>query len=198
MTYAEKLKDPRWQRKRLERMEVSDFSCDECGNTEKTLHVHHGVYKQGADPWDYSDDELHCLCETHHKWMHHVKAEADKWIGRLGVSEMEKLVGFLHGALVVADNEIERVTFRSIAHKAGVANSIGMDLTEFKRLVPGKTVDDKTLFRLMTRSEGHGRDPQPVPELPVRRVKAKGQGTGNGVGKGKAKKKTSGASAPSD
>lgn len=66
-TYSEKLKDPRWQKKRLEVMEASKFTCDMCRSTEKTLHVHHVNYRKGAKPWDYELNEFKCLCEDCHK-----------------------------------------------------------------------------------------------------------------------------------
>lgn len=66
-TYAEKLKDPRWQRKRLEVMQRDEFACTECFDAESTLNVHHHYYEKGKNPWDYPDDALTTLCETCHK-----------------------------------------------------------------------------------------------------------------------------------
>jgi hypothetical protein len=63
MTYAEKLKDPRWQKKRLEIMERDEWTCQICGTKEKTLHTHHLLYIKGREPWDYVDPSLQCLCE---------------------------------------------------------------------------------------------------------------------------------------
>jgi hypothetical protein len=65
-TYSEKLKDPRWQRKRLEILKRDEFTCLSCCDNEKTLHVHHSFYKKGADPWDYEDRHLVTLCEECH------------------------------------------------------------------------------------------------------------------------------------
>ena len=42
--YAEKFKDPRWQKKRLEILERDDFSCRVCYDASNTLHVHHCFY----------------------------------------------------------------------------------------------------------------------------------------------------------
>jgi hypothetical protein len=69
-TYFEKLKDPRWQRKRLEIMERDDFTCVSCGNKEKTLNVHHKTYRKGAEPWDYEDGNFMTLCEPCHEQSH--------------------------------------------------------------------------------------------------------------------------------
>jgi 5-methylcytosine-specific restriction endonuclease McrA len=67
MTYWEKLKDPRWQRRRLEILQRENFTCEACLGTDTTLHVHHGYYEKGKDPWDYDSATLHCLCEGCHE-----------------------------------------------------------------------------------------------------------------------------------
>ena len=66
MTYAEQLKDPRWQRKRLEILERDSFTCTSCGDKEKQLHVHHGAYLSGLKVWEYDDKMLHTVCVTCH------------------------------------------------------------------------------------------------------------------------------------
>ena len=66
MTYAEKLKDPRWQKKRLKILERDGFMCTVCEGTKKTLHVHHVGYG-GNNPWDTDDDLLTTMCEDCHE-----------------------------------------------------------------------------------------------------------------------------------
>ncbi len=66
-TYTEKLKDPRWQKKRLEVLERDGWACRICENKEDTLHVHHTYYKSGVDPWDYPRSSLLTLCEECHE-----------------------------------------------------------------------------------------------------------------------------------
>jgi hypothetical protein len=66
-TYYEKLRDPRWQRKRLEIMERDEFACCHCGDFESTLNVHHAYYAAKTDPWDYEEGSLVTLCEDCHK-----------------------------------------------------------------------------------------------------------------------------------
>jgi 5-methylcytosine-specific restriction endonuclease McrA len=65
--YAEKLKDPRWQKKRLEIFERDGWKCVACKSTDNSLNVHHLQYRKGKDPWDYSGFELATLCEPCHK-----------------------------------------------------------------------------------------------------------------------------------
>jgi hypothetical protein len=66
-TYAEKLRDPRWQKRRLEILNRDEFTCRSCGDSESTLHVHHRCYISGKEPWEYEDDYLVTLCEDCHK-----------------------------------------------------------------------------------------------------------------------------------
>lgn len=70
MAYADKLKHPNWQRKRLEIMERDKFKCRECGATENMLNVHHLHYEYGRDPWDYHNNSLITLCESCHEEEH--------------------------------------------------------------------------------------------------------------------------------
>jgi hypothetical protein len=69
MNYYEKLKDPRWQKRRLEILDRDGWSCRRCKDRIKELHVHHVYYEKGFDPWDYNDDMLITLCVECHKWI---------------------------------------------------------------------------------------------------------------------------------
>lgn len=69
-TYSEKLKDPRWQRKRLEILGRDNFTCRQCSSEAKTLHVHHLSYFDGRDPWDVPDSSLITLCHDCHEEDH--------------------------------------------------------------------------------------------------------------------------------
>lgn len=66
MTYAEKLRDPRWQKKRLQVFERDDFTCQGCADKERTLTVHHCYYQPKTQPWEYRDDSLVTLCDSCH------------------------------------------------------------------------------------------------------------------------------------
>lgn len=64
--YAEKLKDPRWQKKRLEILQRDNWTCQACKATERTLHVHHIAY-DGDEPWETDSDLLLTLCDACHE-----------------------------------------------------------------------------------------------------------------------------------
>lgn len=63
--YGELLRDPRWQKKRLEVMHRDDFTCIACGRKDKTLNVNHLKYS-GA-PWEVDVAFLETLCEDCHR-----------------------------------------------------------------------------------------------------------------------------------
>lgn len=68
--YWEKLKDPRWQKKRLEIMSRDEFCCQSCGDSENPLSVHHRYYVSGREPWEYPGFALRTLCESCHSSTH--------------------------------------------------------------------------------------------------------------------------------
>lgn len=68
MDYSTKLKNPKWQKKRLEILNRDNFTCQSCFDTETTLHVHHLHYFPNKEPWDISSDYLITLCENCHQW----------------------------------------------------------------------------------------------------------------------------------
>lgn len=66
-TYSEKLRDPRWQKKRLAILNRDKFKCRLCKDDETELHVHHTYYTSDTDPWEYEDQSLITLCSHCHK-----------------------------------------------------------------------------------------------------------------------------------
>lgn len=74
-TYSEKLRDPRWQRKRLQVFQRDGFCCVFCGAADSELQVHHKVYRRGAQPWEYDDGDLVTLCRDCHDQVTSMKSE---------------------------------------------------------------------------------------------------------------------------
>ncbi|MDO9106716.1 MAG: HNH endonuclease signature motif containing protein [Methylovulum sp.] len=105
VSFFAKYKDPRWQRKRLEIMEASDFKCENCGTNDKTLNVHHKSYKKNHAPWEYENYELECLCEDCHSYRHNIKDRLTsalhdfKTNPNFSERPEEELLGFLEGRL---------------------------------------------------------------------------------------------------
>lgn len=67
MTYSEKLRDPRWQRKKTEVLRRDKFICKSCKDKDETLQVHHIIYRKGLEPYEHDIKDLITFCETCHK-----------------------------------------------------------------------------------------------------------------------------------
>lgn len=94
-TYFEKLKDPRWQKKRLEMLESAEFKCQSCGDTEDTLNVHHVFYEKDTDPWDYQDKVYMVLCNKCHEKWHRIKAAMDEVLCQVDIDHLTHLNGII-------------------------------------------------------------------------------------------------------
>jgi hypothetical protein len=91
--YSLKLKDPRWQKLRLEVLQRCEWKCQLCLNTKDTLFVHHNYYSSGRDPWDYPPEDLHAYCEDCH-----LAADAQRieWQEVAGPFTFEEREGLIH------------------------------------------------------------------------------------------------------
>lgn len=88
MTYAEKLKDPRWQKKRLEVLNRDNFTCIYCYDQKECLHVHHKSYIKGKQPWEYDLENLTTACESCHTLIETIK--------KLGYTEIISIEKFIY------------------------------------------------------------------------------------------------------
>lgn len=102
-SYSELLKDPRWQRRRLEILNRASFACEACGCDTRTLHVHHRVYRKGALPWEYADRELIALCEECHEKEHQVRTRLAAALAELDVDGLEEVLGYAKSRRAVSE-----------------------------------------------------------------------------------------------
>jgi cytochrome c553 len=65
--YMAKLRDPRWQKVRLDVFNRDGWTCQDCRSKEKTLNVHHLYYTDGAEPWEYPLSAFLTLCHECHE-----------------------------------------------------------------------------------------------------------------------------------
>lgn len=99
--YWQKLRDPRWQRKRLEIMERDRFSCQSCGNETSTLNVHHKYYLRGVSPWDYADAALITLCEPCHELAEEKTNRLNVVLSQMDPADVDLLIGWCLGKLLI-------------------------------------------------------------------------------------------------
>ena len=92
MEYSQKLKDPRWQKRRLEVLEKAKWKCQLCGTTTKTLNVHHLYYH--GEPWDVPSNALECLCEECHELRPHLNSYIAERIQFVPTRQLKEMANF--------------------------------------------------------------------------------------------------------
>lgn len=117
-SFSEQYKHPNWQKKRLEILERDQFTCQRCGDTESTLHVHHTYYGSNLKLWEYGDRGLITLCEECHEKVHGISQSIKHMVTEL-------LNKYRDG------DDIDRLY---IAHKAFVIACLDVDGDYIKRI----------------------------------------------------------------
>lgn len=124
LTYWEKLKDPRWLKRREEILDRDGHSCT-CCHSEERLQVHHQYYIKDREPWDYPEWALVTYCEEHHKESHPIDAKERTMFEMV----MENFCG---------DNPIPDWWVYELSKAARAAREVGMrseELTEASELL---------------------------------------------------------------
>lgn len=103
MTYAEKLKDPRWIAfrnhyfhsycVRLDR--DYDIPCEACGEDAGHWHLHHTRYEDSKEPWEYPLESMRLLCAECHREVHEVEKMVRAWILTLKHAALYEFAGFM-------------------------------------------------------------------------------------------------------
>ena len=99
-SYSEKLRDPRWQKKRLCVMQRDGFACRDCGDEKSTLQVHHCHYEKGG-PWMTDERFLLTLCADCHEKRgeieHDLKSFFNEVLASTPVGALDAIIE-LHGS----------------------------------------------------------------------------------------------------
>ena len=141
--YFEKLKDPKWQKKRLEVLSTLGWNCQCCGDGESTLHVHHKQYFKGREPWEYDIDQLTVLCEDCHQNIHEGEDPlllAASYVAMDGPTGRQEVASLVYG---FCNQDINHACCHADPHSymigqiAGMLNgySCGLSLTEEARIL---------------------------------------------------------------
>lgn len=118
LTYSEQLRHPNWQRRRLEVMKAAGFECENCGDKDSTLNVHHRRYVKGRMVWEYDRPDLVCLCEQCHQEEHEERALLDLLLVAGGRTAVQSAVGLLGGWLE-GNLELDDISLGESARQVG-------------------------------------------------------------------------------
>jgi hypothetical protein len=111
MNYADQLKSPLWQKKRLEILERDKFTCQICLDTETQLHIHHQSYDNTyqTKAWEYPNHVYKTLCSDCHKAItdHLQEYGNDKEFNVLKVKNngIKSLFIYTNGRLIISSSE---------------------------------------------------------------------------------------------
>lgn len=126
MSYSDLLKDPRWQKKRLEVLERDEWKCRECGSAQKTLHVHHTYYAKNRKPWEYESASLMTLCVDCHTRTTAVAAELQSIIGKIPLYLNDIILGMVRYETAYHCGGDGRVRIENAEQLEGVAQACGI------------------------------------------------------------------------
>jgi antitoxin component YwqK of YwqJK toxin-antitoxin module len=70
VNYGNLLNCIEWKFKRFKILVRDKFTCEDCGNLNNSLHVHHKYYLRNALPWEIEDEALVSLCINCHVYRH--------------------------------------------------------------------------------------------------------------------------------
>lgn len=85
--YAQKLLDPRWQKLRLEVLTRAEWKCEHCSDASSPLHVHHGYYTFGKEPWEYELASLKAYCDTCHAMADNARNDLKWMVGQMPLGQ---------------------------------------------------------------------------------------------------------------
>lgn len=146
-SYGELLRDPRWQKKRLEILERDGWACVFCDNTEETLHVHHRRYDFGKKPWEYDEHVYQTLCHKCHAEVTDLTRDIKECMGRLEptITEYYSVLGYLQGQEIswYPNGSVE---IRTAEHAEGIAAVFELTASELFGMCQERTTDGKVSY----------------------------------------------------
>ncbi len=146
-SYLELLQHPKWQKKRLEILEIANFECEDCGADDKSLQIHHSYYEKGLAPWEYPNESLHCLCEACHRKAQNLSTLLKRQLGKIELADRERLFGYALG-LEALNYPMSLIDIFSYEVALGVANAWGLTAEEVIAALREGNIDGYTLDKL--------------------------------------------------
>jgi len=113
MSYADMLKDPRWEERRKKVLAGANYRCEACNADNVLLHAHHKLYRMEWAPWDYPDEYYECLCESCHTQHGVLKAALNEYLIQHGFNGFAAIVRLI--VFSVRDGGVNVETLNSLA-----------------------------------------------------------------------------------
>lgn len=129
-SYADKLRDPRWENRRMWFVRKHGAWCRSCKRKGIEFQVHHKVYRKGVEPWDHTDDEMILLCRgCHLEWHQALQEFRGAVIGSIPVSSAKIIIRAL--GILLRFNRPESVGY-ALAQLACEQNTVAHLSTRYQ------------------------------------------------------------------
>lgn len=97
MNYGELLRDPRWQRRRLEILERDGWRCRHCCEDKRELQVHHKRYGAGA-PWEVPPEWLVTLCDLCHARVTEMRKQLNEIVSGMTAEQVMGVIAMVYAS----------------------------------------------------------------------------------------------------
>jgi hypothetical protein len=135
-SYAEKLKDSRWKKRRAQILVRDGHECTWCGERNTVLHVHHLHYEPRREPWDYPDDMLLTVCGSCHAMHEGIRLALLRVLSAGGAGHYSRTLGYVTG-VSLDQGETVRVARKFVDYEfiLGFAQASGITWDEAEKRV---------------------------------------------------------------
>lgn len=157
MTYAEKLRDPRWQKVKSDVQNRAGFRCEQCGDDRTILNVHHTYYVKDRDPWDYPTEDLLCLCEPCHEKWHIIFDRTRRNLGRLSIVDCLQTMGYIHGLWMLSIEPSDHAIDTNIGGLLGIADALHLPFVQLRSIIDDQGYTTTNLVHQLKHALRQGR-----------------------------------------
>lgn len=148
-SYWQLLKDPRWQRKRLEILERDKWECTVCEDRLSTLHVHHKVYRKGLKPWEAPSDDFTTVCEDCHEAYGEQQERLKDLVAKMSFGDVDHVIGYAT-ALYEYTQGGNAIQINGPCDASGVASFFKVSFGDVMDMSTNGAVNPDALFDLAT------------------------------------------------
>lgn len=103
-------------------------ACQCCKRSDKPTHVHHPFYKPGAEPWQYSKEEVVLLCDNCHEELHEQLNNFRRYVF---TKMTPRVLQVINGALAVALDHFDPLVFAHALAEFVSGGCVGNRATDF-------------------------------------------------------------------
>lgn len=132
MTYANKLKNPKWKAFSKNAIRSKGGFCDSCKQNGKVIQCHHNFYDLSREPWEYDIGEVRVLCSECHESFHFNLNEIRKnFLPYFDCGSLQILARVLPLLLVNNDSRTVAMALAKLATQPGTIKAMAESIEKY-------------------------------------------------------------------